>query len=200
MELVTQRSIFVRHVGSAWRLILHLSGLAAALVAAASLLCGQQNSDGPPKPVDPVAEGKILLTRGIQLYEAHNYFPAMGAFEQAVTDGNVDAMMYLGMMYAEGHGAGLNYTQAKNWFDRAAAAGNGQAMCNLGILYYQGLGVRQQYTEALRWFRDAAADNNAQAIRLTWACSTATAWESPRILTKPWLGFAGLRTKATRRR
>ena len=73
----------------------------------------------------------------------------MKLFQRAANMGNVDAMMYLGVMYASGRGALVDYGAAMRWFRLASDAGNGQAMCNIGLLYFQGKGVVQNYLQAI---------------------------------------------------
>ena len=76
------------------------------------------------------------MTIAVDLYEKNQFTAALLAFRQAADSGIVEAMMYLGVMYAGGRGTIRNYLLAEAWFDRAASAGDSQAMCNLGIMHY----------------------------------------------------------------
>src|SRR6266851_7485616 len=115
----------------------------------------QQNSSTPPiKPPTP----HELLTRAVQMYEAGKFSAALKAFREAADDGNVEAMMYLGVMYGSGTGTEVNYVQSMAWFRKAADRDDSQAMTNIGLLYYRGLGQTkdnrqaQDYRQALSWF------------------------------------------------
>ena len=69
----------------------------------------QQNSSTPPIKAPTPHE---LLTRALQLYEAGKFSPALKAFREAADDGNVEPMMYLGVMYGSGVGTEVNYTDS----------------------------------------------------------------------------------------
>jgi hypothetical protein len=86
---------------------------------------------------------KALMARGVQAYDARNDSVALGIFRQAAVMGNVDAMMYLGVMYGTGRGVNLDYATAMAWFRHAADAENSQAMCNIGLLYLKGWACRR---------------------------------------------------------
>src|SRR5271168_3716140 len=95
--------------------------------------------------VNPPAGQAAIFHRAMTMYGAKNYAPALRAFEECADAGNVQAMMYLGLMYSEGQGTAANFDEAVTWFHKAAAAGDSQGMCNLGSLYYQGRGVPQRF-------------------------------------------------------
>src|SRR6266446_1216107 len=61
----------------------------------------QQNSSIPPIKAPTPHE---LATRALQLFEAGKFSAALKAFREAADDGNVEAMMYLGVMYGSGTG------------------------------------------------------------------------------------------------
>ena len=93
------------------------------------------------------------------MYEAGKFSAALKAFREAADDGNVEAMMYLGVMYGSGTGTEVNYTDSMAWFVKAANHGDSQAMTNIGLLYYRGLGQTQDYRQALSWFHLTYARN-----------------------------------------
>ena len=132
------------------------------VIAVAAGLLGAQ-AGAPTVPTELAPNSKALMARAVQAYDARNDAVALGLFRQAAGIGDVDAMMYLGVMYGTGRGATVDYAAAMGWFRRAGDAGNSQAMCNIGLLYLQGLGSPKSYKEALSWFGKAAAFNNAEA-------------------------------------
>jgi TPR repeat protein len=138
-----------------------VSTIAAGLIWGASA-----NAQAGPPTVqsDTEPNAKAMMARGVEAYDAHNDSVALDIFRKAAAIGDVDAMMYLGVMYGTGRGVGRDYAVAMDWFRRAAEAGNSQAMCNIGLLYLQGDGVPKSSTEAMSWFRKAAAFGNAEAM------------------------------------
>ena len=75
-------------------------GFAARLlfvIAAAGLLGAQ--SGAPAGQSETAPNLKALMARGVQAYDDRNDSVALGIFRQAATMGDVDAMMYLGVMY-----------------------------------------------------------------------------------------------------
>ena len=80
--------------------------------------------------------------------------------------GNAEAQVNLGVLYAKGggHGVPQDYAAARQWLEKAAAQGNADAQANLGVLYAKGgHGVPQDYAKARQWFEKAATQGNAQA-------------------------------------
>jgi len=73
------------------------------------------------------------MTRARQLYAEKWYASALAVFLQAADIGNVEAMMYLGVMCGNGQGTPVNYEMAYAWFSKAADAGETQAMNNIGL-------------------------------------------------------------------
>jgi hypothetical protein len=136
--------------------------------AALALFCGvtalAQNAGTPTMPQGLEADVKALMVRGEEAYNSNKNELAFKIFSQAAETGNVDAMMYMGVMYGDGRGVSRNYGLALNWFLKAAEAGNGQAMCNVGVLYFQGVGLPKNYTEAMRWFVKSSTTGNSEAI------------------------------------
>jgi TPR repeat protein len=132
------------------------------------LWCGSaafaQNPGTPDVAQGLQVDVKGLMVRGEEAYNAHKDDLALKIFHEAAAAGDVEAMMYLGVMFGEGRGATRNYGSALNWFLKAAEAGNGQAMCNIGVLYFQGVGLPRNYTEALHWFVKSAVTGNSEAM------------------------------------
>ncbi|MDC5928278.1 tetratricopeptide repeat protein, partial [Proteus mirabilis] len=62
--------------------------------------------------------------------------------------GDSEAQVNLGVMYALGQGVEKDYAKAKIWYEKSASQGNSLAQHNLGVLYNYGLGVPQDYAKA----------------------------------------------------
>ncbi len=103
----------------------------------------------------------FLTTSGISAQESHA--PDIPKLMQAVTDGDTDAMVSLGMAYYEGQGVEKNLELAAAWFRRAALADNLQGMVDYGLVLRNGEGVKWDEGEAMLWFRKAADLGNALA-------------------------------------
>ncbi|MCK9115616.1 sel1 repeat family protein [Haemophilus influenzae] len=80
--------------------------------------------------------------------------------------GNAEAQLMLGVMYARGIGVKQDDFEAVKWYRQAAEQGYAEAKFNLGHMYSKGRGVKQDDFEAVNWYRKAAeqGDADAQAI------------------------------------
>jgi len=84
--------------------------------------------------------------------------------ERASEDGNVDAMVNLGIAYALGKSVKKDSTKMLAWFQKAAALGSPVATGNVGFAYWNGDGVARDYSEAVRWFQRAVDLGDTNAI------------------------------------
>ena len=78
--------------------------------------------------------------------------------------GSPQAMLELGLDYADGKGIPKDNKLAANWYRKAAEAGSAGGMANLGYSYEYGYGVSQDYQQALSWYRKAAEAGNRLAM------------------------------------
>jgi TPR repeat protein len=78
-------------------------------------------------------------------------------------NGDAEAQLNLGLMYADGEGVLQDFAKAFEWFQRAAAQGNAEAQEGLAIMYADGYGVQKDYGKAFEWRQRAAAQGNAVA-------------------------------------
>ncbi|KAI8597178.1 kinase-like domain-containing protein [Dissophora ornata] len=93
-----------------------------------------------------------------------NYPKAVRFLEMAGGQGNVDAMYYIGRMYAEGiAGAPKDHTIALKFWEFAAKRGQREAQYELGRMYFEGTGVRQNASTARNWFKKAAEQGSEGA-------------------------------------
>jgi TPR repeat protein len=70
--------------------------------------------------------------------------------------GDTDAQIRLGDLYAKGRGVQQNYAQARMWYEKAAAQGHPIAQNNLAELHFAGLGGPPDYVRAYMWVSLAA--------------------------------------------
>jgi TPR repeat protein len=125
---------------SLWRTVVPTTcGLSILLIGGVSYSCGREN-----KPA-------YLETGYLERYR------------KAADQGNADAQVNLGVMYAEGQGVKRDYTEAVRWYRKAAEQGYALAQWCLGVMYEDGHGLPQDYAEAVRWYRKAADQGNADA-------------------------------------
>ena len=74
----------------------------------------------------------------------------------AASQGNSDAMMFLGYRFSHGLGVTQDYSAAAYWFHRSATSGDHISMVALGLLYAAGRGVPQDWAAAVRWWQRAS--------------------------------------------
>ena len=103
------------------------------------------------------------LAVGISAYTAGNYEVAAREFMESAHQGDDDAQMTLGFMYANGEGVTRDDVEAAKWFAAAAAQGNPLAQISLGSAYADGKGVAEDYDLAIQWFTTAADQGHAKA-------------------------------------
>ena len=83
-------------------------------------------------------------------------------YQKAADNGDVDAMVNLGDLYANGQGM-ADYAMAGEWYQKAADNGDANGMWGLGWLYEHGQGVAQDYAKAREWYQKAADKGNLGA-------------------------------------
>jgi TPR repeat protein len=110
----------------------------------------------------PAAE----FAQGKAAYDRKDYVEAMQWYQKAAAQGNADAQIAIGHLYANGRGVTRDPGQAMQWYQKAAAQGNAEAQYHMGTFYELGLlGVTQDYGQAMQWFQKAAAQGHALALR-----------------------------------
>lgn len=71
--------------------------------------------------------------------------------------GDTEAQIRLGDLYAKGRGVPQDHVQARSWYAKAAAQGHPIAQNNLAELYFAGLGGPPDYVRAYMWVSLAAS-------------------------------------------
>jgi len=98
-----------------------------------------------------------------QLYKNGQYKQAFPVCSEAAEQGNADAQLTLGKMYAFGEGVQQDVVEAAKWFCKAAEQGDVKAQFGLGFMYANGRGVQQDYAKAAKWYLKAAEQGYAKA-------------------------------------
>ena len=94
---------------------------------------------------------------GMDAYQRGNYATALSEWRPLADEGDAQAQLHLGLLYANGDGVPQDYAKARQWYEKAAARGYAMAQTNLGVLYRSGHGVPQNNVLAYMWFSLAAA-------------------------------------------
>ncbi len=89
-------------------------------------------------------------------YEEDEGEEAVEWYRKAAEQGNTDAMLCLGLCYAQGKGVPQDLAEAVRLYRKAAEYGNATAQFCFGNCYLYGTGVPNDYEEAVSWFRKAA--------------------------------------------
>ena len=71
--------------------------------------------------------------------------------------GDTEAQVRLGDLYAKGRGVTQDHAQARVWYEKAASQGHPIGQNNLAELYFAGLGGPPDYVRAYMWVSLAAA-------------------------------------------
>jgi uncharacterized protein len=98
---------------------------------------------------------------GMDAWQRGNYGTALKEWQPLAGEGDPQAQLHLGLLYANGDGVPQDYTKARQWYEKAAAQGYARAQSNLGSLYADGKGVPQDETTGAEWIRKAAEQRDA---------------------------------------
>ena len=88
------------------------------------------------------------------------------ALHTQAAQGDAEALIRIGQMYAHGQGVPRDSVQAAKWYEKAAAQGDLEGQLVLGFSYETGFGVPQDYVRAYMWFNLAAASENDDVQKL----------------------------------
>jgi len=104
-----------------------------------------------------------LFRQGMDCYQKNDFPGAMEYFQQAADQGDVLAVVQIGLMYDFGQGVLQNYTEARKWYLRAAEKGEPRAMYLMGHMYEFGEGVSIDNSIAYTWYLKSAQRGHASA-------------------------------------
>jgi TPR repeat protein/formylglycine-generating enzyme required for sulfatase activity len=108
---------------------------------------------------------------GVDAYQRGDYASALQEFKPLAEQGDANAQLLLGSMYAGGRGVPQNFAEATKWLRKAAEQGQTGAQILLGKFYEIGQSVPddvgqsipQDYAEATKWYRMAADQGVSEA-------------------------------------
>jgi len=100
---------------------------------------------------------------GMEAYQKQQYSSALKFFRQAAGQGDVEAIVQMGLMYDFGRGVCQNYNEAMRWYLKAAEKGEPRAMYLVGHMYEFGEGVSVNTDEAFSWYLKSARLGHASA-------------------------------------
>jgi len=83
-----------------------------------------------------------------------------------IADGDSDAMVRLGVRYAEGRGLEKDVMQGLSLFMKGAEGGNATAMTDLGIAYQNGCGAELNDATAASWYLKAAEAGDVHGMSI----------------------------------
>jgi TPR repeat protein len=92
--------------------------------------------------------------------EAKETIEALEMLNSAAAQKNVDAILYLSILYLDGKRVAKDEKRAFELDKQAAELGSGAGMGNLGFLYGKGEGVAKDVTESVKWLEKGAAKGN----------------------------------------
>ena len=99
------------------------------------------------------AAGEDLLETGVSAFDAGDYESAVKVWLPLAKQGDVEAQLFMGVLYAHGLGVEHNQKQSAFWYERAAANGDVDAQNEIGLLYEYGWGVKQNDWVAESWYQ-----------------------------------------------
>ena len=73
---------------------------------------------------------------GLEAYERGDYVTALKEFLPLAEQGNPEAQLFLGWMYAQSQGVSHDYAEAMKWYRKAAEQGDADAQFCFGPMYY----------------------------------------------------------------
>ena len=80
----------------------------------------------------------LCLYTSVTLVWAEDPAVSVEALQQRAAQGEAEAQLQLGLLYARGKGLPQDYAEALKWFRLAAAQGNAEAQFSLWVLYAKG--------------------------------------------------------------
>ena len=105
----------------------------------------------------------LIIVSAHALAQTSEQTSKLETLQQYARQGNAEAQLYLGVIYAIGQGVPQDYREAVKWYRLAADQGLADAQFSLGVTYHTGKGVPQDYREAVKWYRLAADQGLADA-------------------------------------
>ena len=102
-----------------------------------------------------------MTSEALAAWEQGDYSTVMPLLQPLAHQGDANAQLVMGFMYANGLGIPPNNAEAVHWYRRAAKQGHASAQNELGLMYEFGRGVLQDYVAAHKWYNLAGARHSA---------------------------------------
>ena len=100
---------------------------------------------------------------GIDAFNSKEFDAALAELQPAAETGDLDAMYYLGQMYASGFGVEKDLAKALRYYRTAAESGHVASQKEYGTALALGEGVEQNVAEGLKWLLIAARTGDESA-------------------------------------
>ena len=104
----------------------------------------------------------VLLAVGMGTLAAQTDVEALRAKAE---QGDAEAQLNLGFMYAQGQGVPQDDAEGIKWYRLAAEQGDAGVQYYLALMYALGHSVPQDYAKEAKWYRLAAEQGNAEGLR-----------------------------------
>lgn len=100
---------------------------------------------------------------GIAAYNSGDYGTALKLLRPEAENGDAEAQVKYGLIFAKGLGVLKDGSAAFKWFQKSAAQGNAEAMYCVGVAYDVGDAGTQDLAKAVDWYRKSAELGYAKA-------------------------------------
>ena len=107
---------------------------------------------------------------GQQAYKDGDYRRAYEILKPFAVDGDSNAQLFLGVLFANGKGGEQNYKKAMYWYLKAMEQGHATAAFNLGTMFEYGRGVTQNYEQAFELYSVSAETGRSEERRVGKEC------------------------------
>ena len=97
-------------------------------------------------------------------YQRGDYQEAFALWRESAEQGNAEAQAWLGSLYANGEGVGIDDAAALAWYLKAAEQGNHMAQANVGAYYFMGRGTARDLELAVKWLTAAAEGQDLNGL------------------------------------
>jgi len=99
--------------------------------------------------------------KGLAAAERGDFATALREWTPLAKQGNADAQIFLGGMYAKGRGVPQDYKAAIKWYTLAAEQGAAKIQALVGTIYLDGKWFPPNYETAAKWLTRAAEQGDA---------------------------------------
>ncbi len=112
-----------------------------------------------------LTQAQADFDEGLEAYDGGDLERAVAAWREAAAEGDLEAVVALAGLYAQGSGLPQDWQAAARLYRQAAEAGHKIAQLNLGEHYATGRGVERDLVQAYLWYGLAAEKGSLWAAR-----------------------------------